>query len=216
MGMETIWIIGIGRFGLSAVKTLSGRKKERRFVLVDPIKKNLLRAEGPNRILEQCDGATFLKRHLKPEMDVSWIIPSVPVHLAFEWCRMKLGQDQIKGPQPLIGIESILPNPIKGVGNDVFVSHADFICPDNCSEPDRMCTVTGKNRKQDMFALLETLHYKDYTPVVLHSRQIGPGVGGYSPLQLFSFLKAVEQKKGSLLLCTACRCHGVITGIIRL
>lgn len=205
--------MGVGRFGSIAVNRLSKQHSDWQFVLVDPVKENLIKAKGPNIAIEQTDGIKFLNDRLNPWTKVSWIIPSLPVHLAWEWCRMKMGQDRLVRTQFSSGIDLFLPNPIHGSSGDIYVSHADFICPDNCSEPKEFCTVTHRPRKQDMYHLLEALHYEEYTPIVLRSRQLAPGVGGVSPGQLFSFLKKIQQHKGLFLLCTACLCHGVITGV---
>ena len=214
--METVWIMGVGRFGSAAVKRLSKQHKDWQFVLVDSDRENLLSAKGLNTAIEHSDGIRFLNDHLKPGAQVSWIIPSLPIHLAWEWCRMKLGPDRLTRSLLSSGIDLLLPNPMHGANGDIYASNADFICPDNCKEPEAFCTVTKRPRKQDMFSLLEALHYKEYTPIVLRSRQLAPGIGGYKPAQLFSFLKKIERQKGSLLLCTACCCHGVITGVDQL
>ena len=214
--METIWIIGVGRFGSSAVKQLSKQHKDRQFVLVDQVKEKLVKAKGSNTAIVHSDGVRFLNDNLEPGTSVSWIIPSLPVHLAWEWCRMKTGPKRLVQTPLSSGIDSLLPNPMHGSDKNIYVSNADFICPTNCSEPEDICTVTKRPREQDMFARLETLQYKKYTPIVLRSRQIAPGIGGYSPSQLFSFLETIENHRGRLLLCTACRCHGVITGVNQL
>ncbi|MBU1342241.1 MAG: potassium transporter [Proteobacteria bacterium] len=213
--METVWIIGAGRFGTSAAKKLSTQCKDRQIVLVDPVLENLLKAKGPNIITEHADGIKFITEHLEPKAEVSWIIPSLPVHLAFEFCRLKIGPDRLVRTSLSSQIDAFLPNPLHGTNQDIYASNANFICPSNCSEPKDACTVTKQHRKQDLFRRLEALHYKDYTPIVLRSRQLGPGIGGYSPAQLFDFLKKVAQHRGPLIVCTACRCHGVITGVKR-
>ncbi|MBT4089646.1 MAG: hypothetical protein HOE30_14255 [Deltaproteobacteria bacterium] len=46
--------------------------------------------------------------------------------------------------------------------------------------------------------------------------RLAPGVGGYRPEDLYNLSGKINRVKGSLLICTACRCHGVITGAIRL
>ncbi len=209
--MKIVWIIGVGRFGVLAFKRLSKQHKEWQFVLVDKIKEKLDRVQGPNITLVHSDGIRFLKENLKPGSEVLRVIPSLPVHLAWEWCSAQTGHDSLIKAQLPFDIDSFLPNPIHGTDGNVYVSNADFLCPDNCIEPKNMCTVTKRPRKQDMFSRLAELHYKKYTPIVLRSRQLGPGIGGYSPAQLFSFLNQAEQQKGPMLLCTACRCHGVIT-----
>ncbi|WP_457552686.1 potassium transporter [Desulfobacula sp.] len=211
--METIWIMGVGRFGSLALKQLSKHHKDWQFVLVDPVKEKLLKAKGENIVIEHSHGVRFLMDYLEPDTSVSWIIPTLPVHLAWEWGRMKIGSDRLVQVKLPSTIDSLVPNPMHGSDQSLYVSNADFKCPTNCSEPEELCTVTKQPRKQDMFARLEALQYKEYTPIVLRSRQLAPGIGGYSPDQLFSFLKKVKQHKGPLLLCTACRCHGVITAV---
>ena len=213
--METVWIIGVGQFGSYAVNRLSKQYKDWQFVLVDQVKENLFKAKGPNIAIEHSDGVSFLNDCLEPGTKVSWIIPSLPVHLAWEWCRLKTGPDRLVRTRLSSGIDPLLPNPMHGTNGDVYTSNADFICPVDCSEPKDICTVTKRPRKQDMFARLEELQYKEYYPIVLRSMQLAPGIGGYSPGQLFSFFKKTQQHKGLLLLCTACRCHGVITGVDR-
>ncbi len=210
--METIWIIGVGRFGSLALKRLSKQHKNWKFVLVDKTMEKLTKAKGPNITIVNSDGIRFLTENLADTL-VSWVIPSLPVHLAGEWCLAQTYHKNLIKTQLPLDIDSLLPNPIHGKDGNVYVSNADFLCPDNCSEPENMCTVTRLPRKQDMFSRLESLNYKEYIPIVLRSRQLGPGIGGYSPKQLFSFLKQTEQQKNPMLLCTACRCHGVITAV---
>jgi hypothetical protein len=106
----------------------------------------------------------------------------------------------------------LLPNPMQGADNTLYVSNANFFCPATCSEPDDVCTATKKPRKQDMFKTLANVAVGDFCPVVVQSHQLGPGIGGFRPDQLFSALNQVVRHKGHLLVCTACRCHGVITG----
>ncbi len=214
--MEEIWIIGIGRFGSLAYSRLSKRAKSRVFVLVDPIKENLLRCEGSNVTLEQSEGVDFLTRHLShAEPKPDWIIPALPVHLAAEWVLSHLRSGGIRRIPIPLKIEPLLPNPVRGSEGNMYVSHADFRCPDDCAEPRDHCTVTQEPRKQNMFDLLRELQMPPFRSVVLRSYQLGPGIGGYRSEQLFALLRGVEQTPGRLLVCTACRCHGVITAVER-
>jgi len=214
--METIWIMGAGRFGSLALKQLSKKQKDIQFVLVDLDKEKLLKLKAPNIDVKHSNAVRFLNDNLESGSSVSWIIPTLPVHLAWEWCRLKIGPQRLVQTRLSSEIDSLVPNPMHGSDKNLYVSNADFICPVNCREPEDICTVTKRPRKQDMFTRLELLKYKRYTSLVLRSMQLAPGIGGYSPLQLFSFLKKIENHKGPLLLCTACRCHGVITGVNRL
>ncbi|MDM8522443.1 potassium transporter [Desulfococcaceae bacterium HSG8] len=209
--MKKIWIIGSGHFGLNALRILSGNNEKRHFVLVDPVRKNL---EQPNCTLEQADGAAFLAQHLYPGSEPDWIIPALPVHLAAEWCLLRMGREQLWRIS-LPEIKPLLPNPVRGEAGDIYVSHATFRCPDDCAEPRRTCTVTGKSRKQNMFDILKDIRFPLFQSLVIRSFQLAPGVGGYAPGQLFELLNQVKNARNDLLISTACRCHGVVTGLRR-
>ncbi len=211
--MKTAWIIGAGKFGRLAAKRLRNKFN---IVIVDK-DESLLHAMDALKISHaRADGVEYLMDNLKHGVDVSWIIPALPIHLAWEWCWRKIGQTQLK-PQVLSDkILPFLPHPIKGKSSHIYTSHADFICPDNCNEPDSFCTYTEKPRKKDMDQLLESLSFGSFEPLVLKSKQLAPGVGGYQPEDLFRLLNRIKQLRGSLLICTACRCHGVITGAVHL
>ncbi|RLB87283.1 MAG: potassium transporter [Deltaproteobacteria bacterium] len=210
--METIWIVGAGGFGMRAVTALSNRHNNLEILLVDRDRKKLDQARGLDCITVHSDGAAYLETHLKPGKLPLWIVPAVPVHLAWEWCRRQLGPEWVTPVNISSEIDGKLPNPMHGSNGDIYVSHADFMCPVNCSEPDDICTVTQQPRKQEMFKLLSKLQFKAFSSLVIQSQQLAPGVGGYSPEALFSLLKKIEGVKGPFLLSTACRCHGVITG----
>ena len=211
--METVWIIGAGKFGRLAAKRL---RKNYHILIVDNDESSLRSMEALNLPLVRNDGVKYLVDNLKQGVDVSWIIPAVPIHLAWEWSRRKIGQTRLKPKEPPDNILSFLPHPIRGKSSHIYTSHADFICPDNCNEPDLLCTYTEKSRKQDMDQLLESLSFEAFEPLVLKSRQLAPGVGGYRPDDLYNLLDRINQLRGSLLICTACRCHGVVNGAIHL
>jgi len=187
--METIWIIGAGQFGSLALKQLSKKQKDIQFVLIDLDKEKLLKLKAPNIEVNHSNGVRFLNDNLEPGSSVSWIIPSLPVHLAWEWCRLKIGPHRLVQTMLPSGIDSLVPNPMHGTHKNLYVSNADFICPTNCSEPEDVCTVTKRPRKQDMFTRLESLKYKGYTSIVLRSMQLAPGIGGLQPFTTFFFSK---------------------------
>lgn len=210
--MENIWIIGAGHFGLRALRQLSENHTDRRFVLADPNKENLEQAKGMNRRLEQADGVAFLARHLQPDNGPDWIIPALPVHLAAEWCLLRSGPDRFYRVTMPSEIDMFLPNPMRGSGGDIYVSHATFRCPEDCAEPGNICTFTQEPRKRNMFEVLRDIQFPGFESLVIRSCQLGPGVGGYRPRQLFELLAKIEKAKTGLFVSTACRCHGVITG----
>ncbi len=214
--MTKIWIIGLGRFGLHAVRYLSKRNEETHFVLVDPDEKRLFQAAGANRDLKLADGVDFLKENLHRETEPDWIIPALPVHLAAEWCLIKLKDQGFKRASLPAEIKELLPNPMDGVTGDLYVSHADFRCPSDCEEPPNICKVTKKSRKRNMFEVIEDVQAVEYQSLVIRSQQLGPGIGGYRPFFLFKLLEQIKQANNRLLVGTACRCHGIVTGIGRI
>lgn len=214
--MKSVWIIGGGRFGALALERLSKIMSGARFSVVDPDGSRLERLAGQERELIPKNGVAFLAEHLNPESAPDWIIPALPVHLAAEWCQARLGPEKasrIKIPDRCLGL---LPNPMRGESGDVYVSHAPFVCPDDCPEPAQVCTATGEPRKRNLYDILLNSRFPGFHSRVIRSRQLGPGVGGYRPRQLFDLLDRLENMNGDFLVSTACRCHGVITGIKRL
>ena len=211
--MKEIWIIGIGQFGLIAAERLAKEYNGHHFVLVDPDRENLMRGDGPNRTLEQMDGVSFLDQRLHASKAPDWIIPALPIHLAAEWCLVRQNLKGLRRIDLPSDIDQNVPNPIRDPAGNIYVSHADFLCPDDCDEPADICTVTQMRRNTNMFELLERIRISKFQSLVVRSYQLGPGIGGYRPRQLFSLLKQVEKIDEDLLVSTACRCHGVMTGL---
>jgi len=213
--MEEIWIIGVGQFGYIAFQRLSEAGKDRHFVLVDPMEEKLRRCESPDSTLEISDGIEFMEKNLKKGRKPDWIIPALPVHLAAEWLLLNLGPQSLRQIPLPSELAKMVPNPFLGPEGNLYVSHADFRCPHYCDEPGDICTITRNMRKLNMYDFLGSLHLEPFKPLNIRSHQLGPGIGGYRVEQMFELRKNVEQATGPVLLSTACRCHGVITGIER-
>ncbi len=214
--MEEIWIIGVGHFGYIAFQRLSEAGKARHFILVDPVEEHLLRCESPTATLEVSDGLDFCQKHLKKGRQPDWIIPALPVHLAAEWLLLHLGPEKLRRIPMPADLKVLVPNAICSPEGNIYVSHADFRCPVDCDEPRDICTVTGDMRKHNMFELLGNLDIEPFKALNIQSHQLGPGIGGYRPDQLYELMENVEQTPGPILVSTACRCHGVITGLERI
>jgi hypothetical protein len=209
--VSQIWIIGSGRFGRLALQRLTSARGSRAFTLVDPDPAQLRSAEGPAAETVVSDGVAFLVERLERTGGPDWIIPAVPVHLAAEWCLSRLGPERVRRIDLPPGIESRLAHPMTGPSGDIYVSHADFICPDDCPEPAGHCTVTQQPRKPNMFDQLADISVPGGRSLVLRSHQLGPGVGGYRPEALLHLLDQLGSVNGPVLVSTACRCHGVVT-----
>ncbi len=214
--MEKIWIIGVGHFGTIAFQRLLQDGKDRHFVLVDPLEERLLKCKSPAATLVVSDGVDFCQKHLKKGRQSDWIIPALPVHLAAELILLQLGSKWLSRIPIPTELEVLVPNPMRGPEGNLYVSHADFRCPADCDEPRDICTVTQNRRQQNMFELLEELDIESFKPITIRSHQLGPGIGGYRPEQLFETMTHVKQTRGLIALSTACRCHGVITGLERI
>lgn len=205
------WIIGAGRFGKKAVTRLSKKYPEARLTLVD---RNPEALEGfeTSPVESVChEGASYLFHHLQGDSSPDWVVPAVPVHLALEWVQLNIMKKRpvVVNPVPK-QIQLMLPNPVRGGQGQILASYADFVCPDNCSEPFERCTFTGKPRKGLLYKTLETMAYEDFLSVVIQSHHLAAGVGGYRPEALWAALRKVEAHKGPVLFSTACLCHGVI------
>jgi len=211
--MKRVWIIGGGRFGLRAAGWLLRQADMSVDVtLVDLDRQCLKKARSLGCATEAGDGVDFLFRKMTQNSRPDWVVPAVPVHLAWEWCRLILGKNRLLSWPLPDEIATHLPNPMQGNDNQMYVSHADFLCPPNCNEPDDRCTMTGEPRKKDMFRLIAELNVQDIPSFVMQSRQLGPGVGGYAPADLFDLAGQIGRHYGRCLVATACRCHGVISG----
>lgn len=217
-GLRRIWVIGGGKFGGLAVSRILRRFPGARITVVD--------SAPPDNTLSSvtqivADGVNWLNQMLTLDAPVDVIVPAIPVHLAARWITLRLGETFDVHPVLLDGAEyeawlSRLPHPILGLPGQVFVSHADFICPDNCPEPADQCTVTKKPRPANLFDLLYQLAPAGICPVVLRSRQLLAGVGGFFPEDMVEALETVRQHADHpIMMATACRCHGVID-VIRL
>jgi hypothetical protein len=210
-GRATFLIIGAGKFGAKAAERLHSKRPGARLTIVDQNMEALSRLSHL-QVEQVChEGGSLLKVFLDTEPLPEWIIPAVPIHLAFEWVRLKMSEHGCLEVFPVPAeIEAVLPNPVRGTDGQLFISYADFVCPDNCVEPFDRCTFTGKPRKGLLYKKLEGISYRDFTSVVIRSHQLAPGVGGYRPEALKESLGKIVESKGPVLYSTACLCHGVI------
>ena len=140
--MKRILIIGAGHFGQKAVKVLSRMDPGADITVVDRNQNNLAHLV----VKTVCgDGIAHLCRKLSVEDPVDWIIPAIPIHVAYEWLRIDLKNSYaIKRVPVPASVVKMLPHPIYGHNDAVYMSNADFFCPEDCSEPEGVCSFTGK------------------------------------------------------------------------
>jgi len=208
---EKIWVIGGGQFGLRAARLLSRDVPAPTITLVD---RRSLSVNDEHFEIVTGDGVSWLYEHLSPDARVSKIIPAVPFHLAARWLQAQLGNARQTWHQQTIPewLLDRFPHPFLTADGSVALSYADFLCPPDCEEPEGYCTHTGEPRPTPLHRYVETVDCPPYHVLVLRSRQFGPGVGGFYPEDLWNLLaRARKYRERSLLIVTACSCHGIAT-----
>jgi len=205
-------IIGCGRFGSRAAKKLLLKDPQSKIIVVDKSKRALQKVARLPIQTEADDGLLYLDHFLSGGRKADYIIPAVPFHLAFEFILSQL--TPLGARRREIPDVAGVPNPMIGNTADLYTSFADFLCPEDCSEP-LHCSVTGKHRPKPLFRILMNLP-GPFESKVIHSIQLGPGVGGFRFERLLLLTKELEKKKYKkklILISTACRCHGVISAL---
>jgi hypothetical protein len=212
MNPPSYLIIGCGRFGSRAIETLLRKDHRAAITVVDKDEKALKMVSSFHVERIEGDGISFLNQSLKKGGD-TYIIPAVPFHLAFEFILSQLkplGAKKGEVP-PLLG----LPNPMKGKSGDLYTSIADFLCPEDCPEPAKYCTVTKEKREKPLYQILKELQ-GPFESKVIRSKQLGLGVGGYLFQDLLNMVRELK-KAGApdrpILISTACRCHSITSAL---
>ena len=211
----SVRVLGAGRFGRIAVERLSKRFPGARLLVVEGRKERLeaLRKNSSGRF-ETRIGDAVLSLETEPVPEKGWIVPAVPVHVAFEWLlRILGGRVEVRSVPAPEAVDRLVPNPYRSPDGTLYASFADFICPDSCSEPDEICTHTKGPRPGELFEVFGRAAPAGFRALVLRSLQLAPGVGGYTGGQLRALLDAVLREEGRCLIATSCRCHGVVNGL---
>lgn len=211
---KEIWILGAGRFGVLATERLKRRLPEARFLLVDHREEKLAEvAEVHGIAVRKEDAIEFLSRsELPPDL---WIIPAVPVHVAYQWVIRRLARDFAVEPLPVpTEVEEQTPNPLRAASGTVYASFATFRCPDYCNEPAFTCTHTGKPRIGILHQRFSALNVPGFEALVVQSIQLAPGVGGYPAAILQALYEHIAGCPGKYLVSTGCKCHGVVDALV--
>jgi hypothetical protein len=214
--MASYLILGAGKFGRLALERLGQQDAAASFVVVDrdPVALALKADSGPRWQGVQAEAIAFLVQHLGGGR-WDWIIPMVPVHVAFHWLMAGplAGSDWRPEAVPEV-LAHLVPEAQRGPDGELYLSRARHRCPDDCAEPE-VCPVTGEPRDLPLHQELASLNLAGYEIRVIPSQQLAPGVGGYRPGRLLDLARDMGALKGKVLIATACRCHGVIHGLAR-
>jgi hypothetical protein len=215
--MASYLILGAGKFGRLAINRLARQDAAASFVVVDRDPAALMMAlDGvPGLTPVASEAIAFLVQHVRGDGRWDWIVPMVPVHVAFHW--LLAGPLAGSAWQPAAAPEAVaglIPGARRGPHGELYLSRARHLCPDDCAEP-VACPITGEARDLPLHQELASLHLAGYEIRVIASRQLAPGVGGYSPGRLLDLARDMGTLKGNVLIATACRCHGVIQGLVQ-
>ena len=206
-------IIGCGHFGSRAAKQLLRKKSHPKILAVDKNREAVKKLSHLPVEIFVDDGLSYLNQFLSEGQTVNYLIPSVPFHLAFEFILLRLkpfGARKAKVPSL-----SSLPNPEIGKAGDLYTSLSDFLCPEDCPEPSRYCTVTKKRRQEPLYKILRDLKGPFESQVII-SQPLAIGVGGFQSKELLALLEDVKKQKNShdlFLISTASRCHAVTSAL---
>ena len=206
-------MLGAGRFGRLAAEKLKRRFPDAPLTITDRDAARVDEVAGDLGIpgeVEECIGGVG---RIDPADDL-WLIPAVPVHVGFEWAAGELSRvgevHRLPVPEQ---VESKVPNPTRGPKGTLYASFATFICPDYCSEPEEICTHTGKTRPGNLYEVFGAVLVSGFDVAVLRSWQLAPGVGGYPARSLLELAARIGSKPGRYLVATSCRCHGVMDAL---
>ncbi|WP_048093860.1 hypothetical protein [Geoglobus acetivorans] len=209
-------VFGGGKYGLEAARYLMSEGRE--FVVIDVDENCPVRAKFD--LPEYRKGtrkSSFMKGGIKELIDVffdlqpEYVFPTAPVHMAgallMEHLDLEIWYE---------GIDSVLSGlPVKlvvsaGRGSVVVSYNRDRECIPECRAPD-VCPVTGIKKPAPMYDLVRFAIPDGF---VIESHYLQPGLGAIKGEKLRELIEWAENRD-SVLVATACRCHGVITALRR-
>ncbi|RJR35358.1 MAG: hypothetical protein C4567_14760 [Deltaproteobacteria bacterium] len=216
--MARYLVLGAGKFGRLALERLGGEDGQAAFLVVDRNPEALSQARELTlarvEVLEAEAGA-FLAVRLQQGETWDWIIPAVPIHVAVSWLRLgPLAGAEWEAAEVPPEAAALAPMAHRGREGELYLSRSLHLCSDDCAEP-QVCPVTGEPREVPLFEELAALKIPGYKIAVIASRQLAPGVGGFSPERLLALGRDVTRWEVKILVATACRCHGVVHGFKR-
>lgn len=213
--MKQVFIVGFGKFGKLALTHGGPRWGKARIWIIDSRPEafkdlNVIPSSG---IKVLADGPRFLTLFQNWIGDEDLIIPALPIHLAWNWLLLNLiNPKRHRSIKPPKSLGAGLPfNQISR--NGLFLSYADFLCPENCPAPLHYCFKTKEKRAVPLWKLLAEKKGLKGSLGVIESRQMAPGLGGFAFKELRRIRDLARRVDPPFFVATACRCHGVIHGL---
>ncbi len=208
-----MFIVGFGKFGEKALDRVTSLWGKDRIWIIDHSPEVLGQKKTLPGIRVLADGPQFLTKYQDWIKDEDWVIPALPVHLAWKWLDINL-----KTPK---GHETVSPPKEFGYGlpyceffeQGLFLSYASFVCPENCPAPIHHCFKTKEKRPVPLWQFIADQRGRNKGLEVIESRQLAPGTGGYPFGELRRIRNQAMVSPRPFWVATACRCHGVIHGL---
>ena len=211
--MNQVFVVGFGKFGQLAIPKIQKRWPRARIWIIDQDPGNLARGRDIPAVKVLDEGERFLWEFQDRLQPPDWIIPAVPFHLAGNWLKRVLAQEHpVRKLKPPRSLGAGLPFSLY-LKTDLFVSLADFVCPENCPSPRGLCFRTREKRPQRLWEILALRTPAKGALHIIPSHQLAPGLGGYRFEDLLQLNEMVRTMAPPVYLATACPCHGVITGL---
>jgi hypothetical protein len=216
--MARYLILGAGKFGRLALTRLPQQDPEADFLMVDESVAALEEARSLSQghlKMVQGESVAFLVKFMREDPPWEWTIPMVPLHVACQWL--------LQGPLAGLGwqvtevpaaLEKLGPVARRGKRGELYLSRASHLCPGDCAEPD-FCPVSGGSREIPLYVDLAGQKIPEFQVLVLPSRQLAPGVGGFPAAWLWTLGQDLTSQTGKVLIATACRCHAVVNALAR-
>ncbi len=207
--MQEVLVLGAGSFGGKAAEALA--RQGYKVTVVDREEKAL--SEIMPGLAKVCaDGVAYMAA--QDIGSFTWIVPAVPLHVAFDWLLERLKAAGIKCGQAPVPVEISLPNPYYGKNGTVYASYASHLCPTDCPEPPGVCYVTGEERECPLYELLAKLNVPGHDVKVVRSHQLLPGIGGLSPSELGVLSHEIACRQRPVIIATSCACHAVLDALV--
>ncbi|MCS7119301.1 MAG: hypothetical protein RMH75_05815 [Archaeoglobaceae archaeon] len=197
-------IVGGGKFGLKVVEYMLNKNRD--FIVLDPNENCEVAKKFKDKFVKaEAKELTKFVEKLKPE----WIFPTAPIHVAAEAFKNQFKTWNEKINEIIAGFPMKVVVSI-GKGNLVVSYNRDKLCISNCNSPD-FCPVTKIKRPCPMF---ELVNFACPEAKVLISHQLSPGIGAIKGEDFIEVIKD-SKKMEKIVIATACRCHGVLTALIK-
>src|SRR4030042_2743053 len=199
-------IIGCGHFGGRAVEKLYRKDPHSKIIAVDKNKEAIKSISHLSAETVICDGLLYLNKLFSDGQAANYIVPAVPFHLVFEFILSQL--KPLGARKRKVPTLPEVPNPMAGKKGDLYTSLADFLCPEDCPDTARYCTVTKEKRANPLYKILMDWR-GPFESKVIRSHPLGPGMGGFRYMDLLDLLRDLRETKAPerlILISTASRC----------